>query len=251
VVAGPSPYEVRLLTYYVLALALMTGEADRMHSLDPDRMGAIYNRYGIGRNPFNDPAYSRDPAVHRYWQHRAPDLLGGAFRRAVVEYYDAEREAAGRRSFAFFAEKLMPNEFLIDGVQTVFSNACPILLVRDPRDALCSYRGFWNGEPAECERLITNHLLLLQQMREQPNMLIVRYEDLVTDEPRALTRIWQHLGVPAVDPGAGVDPPSGHQSSTSVTDSVGRWRMELNDEEKARLNEVWKEQLRILDYPAD
>lgn len=251
IVSGPPPYEVKLLTYYTLALALMSGEADRALSLDPDRMGAHHNRYYIGRNPFNSSAYSKSPVLRNYWEHRLPGLLGASFRRAIVEHYDAEREAAGRGSFAVFAEKMEPNEFLCEGVRAMFPTARAILLVRDPRDTMCSYRKFWQGEPAECERLISNHLTLMLQMREKADLLLVRYEDLITDERRTLTRIWQYLGTPGIEIDRAAAPPVGHLTSTSIADSIGRWRKDLDESDKVRLSNVWENALATLGYPAD
>jgi len=248
IVAGQRPYEVKLLTYYVLALALMTAEADRSRSLDPDKMGAVLNRFLIGRNPFN--VFTRNPEVRRYWDSRAPAILGSAFRQAIVEYYETEREVAKRRSFAIFAEKIMPDDFFYEGVRAIFPQACPLLLVRDPRDTLCSYRDFWSKDIAEAERLIGGHLVLHMRLRSLPDVLTVRYEDLVTDEARTLGRIWDHVGVPPVDL-APAPAPNSHATSKSVADSIGRWRKELNEDHKRRLNELWKEPLATLGYSPD
>jgi Sulfotransferase family len=252
IVAGPKPYEVKLLTYYALSLAMMTGEAHRTLSLDADKMGVVHNRYAIGRNPFNDQAYSRSSAVRKYWEHRAPAVLGPAFRRAVVEYYDAEREAAGRRSFAVFAEKVLPNDFLRDGVRAMFPEARVMLLVRDPRDTLCSYRDFWHEDPAEAERLIDNHLMLLLRLQQQPDVLLTRYEDLIADRTATLARIWQYLGIPAVDlPNVADDSATGHVTSPSVAASIGRWRRDLSEADRTRLNQMWRPALAELRYPPE
>src|SRR5262245_52181292 len=52
-VAGNHPYEIKMLSYFALSIMLHSAEADRVNSLDPDKMGLPENRYLLGRNPFN------------------------------------------------------------------------------------------------------------------------------------------------------------------------------------------------------
>jgi len=126
-------------------------------------------------------------------------------------------------------------------------NTRQIILVRDPRDLLCSRLSFnqkrsqasfdldltddaLSGAPT-----IVNHLrLAARQAAAFPDALVVRYEDLVLHPVATATKLFCGLGVQygydavstAVLRAAG-DRPEGHTTTASPAASVGRWRNEL------------------------
>jgi hypothetical protein len=250
VVADRHPYEIKMLTYYALSLMIHTAEADRLNSLDPDQMGLPHNQYSIGRNPFNTASLSRHAAVQSYWEDQLPTALKATFRNTILDYYDAQRISLGRADFRYFAEKTHTDPELRGGVRFLFPEAREIILIRDPRDLLCSYNKFFRTAPAEATKLISAHLKYLTSGRDTNNSLFVRYEDLVADQTAALWRICEYLELPRSDDmlkdeGTFVS----HGTSDSPAASIGRWRDELG--EAWRTPDEWHEFLTAFEYAAD
>ena len=79
----------------------------------------------------------------------------------------------------------------------MFGDMKEIVLVRDPRDMVCSYRAFWGHQPAQAVSLIRSQFLeLAERLRcADPGSLLVRYEDLILDPDETLGRIWEFLGM--------------------------------------------------------
>jgi hypothetical protein len=229
-VAGPYPYEVKLLIYYGLALGVLTRSADRQQSLDPDKMSTALNRFWIGRNPFNDHIYSSASEVREYWEKRLPAKMSASFREIILGYYNAERRGSGGGAYRIFAEKMHPNADMRAATRFMFPDTFEILLVRDPRDTLCSYKEFWGTDVQQAIQLVEHHMSQMSDIRRSGVALVVRYEDLLKTEAATMAAVWDLLGLPGCEL-----PPSvvnaAHQTSGSATSSIGRWRQELTPEE--------------------
>jgi hypothetical protein len=236
-VAGSHPYEVKLLTYYTLALRTLTLEANWNCSMNPDALASETSRYMIGFNPFHDPQFGVHPLLERYWDMTGHAILSPAFRDAVCAYYDTIRIVTNKLRIRYFAEKTHPGPLIRDGAIAMFGFIKEIVLVRDPRDMVCSYRAFWGRNPTEAVPLIRSQFLELAERlhASDSGSLLVRYEDLVLDPGRTLGRIWEFLEIePAVpdrhDAEAAVF--QTHGTSVSPRESIGRWQKELTNDEK-------------------
>jgi hypothetical protein len=156
--------------------------------------------------------------------------MAAGFRDMIVAYYEAERRAAGKVHYQIFAEKMHPNPDMRAATRFMFPDAAEILLVRDPRDTLCSYKDFWGTDLQEGIGLVEHHLREMAQINRSALALVVRYEDLVGTETATMDAIWNLLGIrPCELPPATVD--AKHQSSGSTADSIGRWKRDLGPEE--------------------
>jgi len=235
-VAGRHPFEVKQLTYHVLALRTMTLAANWNKSMNPEALVSPASHYSIGFNPFHDPDFGDHPLLDEYWQTTAPVLLTAAFRDATLAYYDAVRVMTGKLRIRYFAEKTHPNQEIRDGVAAVFGGVKEIVLVRDPRDLMCSYRAFWKRDLGEAVSLIGSQLSeLAQRVRHpDPDTLLMRYEDLIMEPTETLGKVWEFL---QLERGANVQQ-SGesavfrqHGTSGSPEKSVGRWKHELTSQE--------------------
>jgi len=236
VVGGPHPHEVKLLIYYSLALMLHISEADRVKSLDPNLMTVSANRYSIGRNPFNDQRFSQHPAISTYWQYRLPTILKETFCTAIIEYYNAQNVGLGRPSFRYFAEKMHPQHELRSATKFLFPGTRELLLVRDPRDTLCSYNKFWGASLPDGIRLISDHLQRISEIKSEEKSLVVRYEDLVLQEEQTIQTICRYLGLPPTIPFSQRESDKAfrtHGTSKSAFNSIGRWKSDLDEETKA------------------
>jgi hypothetical protein len=250
VVGGPHPFEVKLLIYYSLALILHISDADRARSLDPNTMGISLNRYSIGRNPFNHPTMIPHHALEVYWKRRLPAILRGAFAEAILEYYEAQRVHLGRVNHRYFAEKMHPNPELRGATRYLFPETREILLVRDPRDMLCSYHRFWGASLPDAIRNISDQLRHMLQIKSEQTAHIVRYEDLVLNEEAAVGAVCTFLQLPNVllprEEGADSVFRS-HATSESAASSIGRWKTELDAQTRSAIAQ-WQGFLKEFGY---
>jgi hypothetical protein len=224
-----------------------TSDADRVNSLDPDKMGLPHNQFAIGRNPYNAAAFAGHRALRAYWVDRLPRLLKDAFRETILAYYDAQRISLGRSDFQVFAEKTHTDPELRGGIHFLFPEAKEILLIRDPRDLLCSYSNFFQTPQATAIDLISGHLHCIMESRSREDILFVKYEDLVIDLPATLQRVCEYLELSRSD---GMLKDEGvfgmHGTSKTPHSSIGRWREELGSDWTIPLN--WKPFLSVFDY---
>jgi len=192
----------------------------------------------VGRSHLDCRAAGDHPLFDRYWEVTGPRLLTSAFRDMVLAYYDTVRAMTGKVHIRYFAEKMHPDLLIRDGAITMFGAVKEIVLVRDPRDLVCSYRAFWGRQTAEAVSLIHSQLLELAERvcPAGPDTLLVRYEDLVLDPTETLGRICSFLGLehgPAERRDDEAATFRKHGTSGSPQESIGRWRQELTAEEIA------------------
>jgi hypothetical protein len=74
-----------------------------------------------------------------------------------------------------------------------------ICTYRDPRDCVASDMAFMSYPLEVCLKRFGGTLEPLRLYQTTPNILLVKYEDMMVDRPRQLRRIANHLGVPAND----------------------------------------------------
>jgi hypothetical protein len=149
----------------------------------------------------------------------------------------------------WYAEKLVgPIDLLIAAGIPIKVIDC----VRDPRDVFCSIRAFTRGGPGFgrregqsddefLEQMITAHRDQLDTMARHPSTvdrLTVRYEDLAPnlEEYAVILETWLGVKVSAETVIAGRAQYRHHMSTTTVVESVGRWRREMTT---AQSNQVW------------
>src|SRR5262249_12375908 len=124
---------------------------------------------------------------------------------------------------------------------------------RDPRDVHCSRRDFWsNTAEQSIQNLRTVQATILQiQDRGPPNLLVVRYEDLVESPQETIARISEYLGLERViplDTSGEAEMFAVHGTSRDPRSSVGRWRQELSDEERSSLTATFRPFLDAFGY---
>ncbi|MFK7919960.1 MAG: sulfotransferase [Ilumatobacter sp.] len=179
-------------------------------------------------------------------QRQGFDRVRTATAEMVEDAYDAVRPGA-----AFFAEKFRIESPRANLTQQTTLATWPrsrqIVLVRDPRDLLCSRLSF-NQKRSEASfdldltddavtgvPTIVDHLrIAARQVQAFPEAILVRYEDLVLQPVATATRIFRELELDhgyATVVGAvenAVMARSEHHSTTdSPSASIGRWRTEL------------------------
>lgn len=253
VVAGRHPYEIRQLSYYALALRTLTSDADRSRSTDPETMGEKRRVFSIGFNPYQDPALVPHPLVDAYWNTTAPLALMNAFKNIILQYYDVIRMIAGKPMMQVFAEKTQPDTITRQATAMMFGRANEILLVRDPRDLVCSYRAFWKKDVASSIPMIVSQLEEISSLSAQnrKDILVVKYEDLAAHPNDTMHRVQDFLCLERHDVTEQPEDVSifeRHGTSRSPADSIGRWRTDLSANDQTRCNNAFERFLHAFGY---
>lgn len=243
-VAREHPFEMKLLSYHSLALRTLVSDSDRKNSTDPDTMGGNRNKYFIGFNPFNTPNSRREAGMSAYWNGTLPNTLRDTFRSLTDEFYKAYGISTGKPAAKYFAEKVGTLDVAVQGTRFMYGALKEIVLLRDPRDVVCSARAFWKlGFPQAVEN-ISNQMTYMTRPRkdghEAPYM--VKYEDLVLKPSETLGAIFGYLGLdasksPDVSEDAAIV--AHHVTSGSPSKSIGRWRRDLTAEELQICNKTF------------
>jgi hypothetical protein len=253
VVAGSHPYEVKQLTYYAGALRTLSLEANWACSMNPDALLSEASRYVTGFNPFHDPQFGTDPLLEQYWEVTGFEILTSAFRELIVTYYEAIRTMTHKASVRYFAEKTHPNPLVRDAVIAMFGGVKEILLVRDPRDLVCSYRAFWGATPSDAISLICSQCddISNRVAAATADTLSIKYEDLVVQPDETLDRMSAFLGLSqkpvATDVAEGAIFGT-HGTSRTPAESIGRWRQDLTSEQIKLCEAAFAELLPKLGY---
>jgi hypothetical protein len=240
------PYEQKLLSYYATVFRTLTATADRAQSSNPDNLRS--NRFFVGFNPFNIPPYSdvvRDPSVMEvFYEDSVPRHLAAAFCNIVRDHYELVRADQGKTDARFFVEK---NDIDFDSrraPRVFFETVREIIMVRDPRDVVCSSKAFWKHDEKQSLISLGNTMADLRTVRgeRRSDVLFIKYEEFVVDEPFVLAKIASFLGLvapftPARDGDATLF--RSHGTSQTPVASIGRWKTELSEETIAACNDVF------------
>jgi hypothetical protein len=151
----------------------------------------------------------------------------------------------------FFAEKAQPEAVIRQAAMMMFGAVREIVLIRDPRDLVCSYNAFWQTEMSEARETVLSQLRPIMALWEQrlPSTFFVKYEDLATDPRQVMSGVFSFLGL---DPA----PPAvedqhifkRHGTSPNRQASIGRWRLGLQAPEVAACTRDFSTVLSTFDY---
>jgi hypothetical protein len=236
-VAREHPYELKLLSYYAKALSVLTAEADRQNSTDPDTMLTKASQYSLGFNPYNETFDRDDPEMRLFWEATAPRELRTCFARIVDAHYRVVAQQTAKPHAAIFVEKIGTSEMVRQAVSFMFGKVSEILLVRDPRDIICSSKFFWKHEFADSVRSLRNQLIVASHHRTDPHLsqYVLKYEDLLSQPQAAMAGVFAFLGVDSTS--FRVDAQTEqrifelHGTTASPEETIGRWRRELSQDQ--------------------
>jgi hypothetical protein len=249
------PYELRLLSYYTAAFQVLTAPADLDRSTHPDRLEG--DGFHIGFNPFHSPQYApafRDRApLTDYFENYAPGRTLGFVRDMVGEYYARLARDKGKAGVRFFAEKgnnlHAPTR---DFTRLVFGRVRELVIVRDPRDVLCSHMAYFSSSPEKAFAQLSHaaRQLLAIRAEARPDIHIFKYEDMVRGDRACFDGLSAFLGT-EIAPEAGSRPQEvfrKHGTSVSPEASVARWRTNLPEALRARCAADWHSFLSVFGY---
>ena len=242
VVARAHPHELKLLSYYGLALNTLIAEADRKRSSAPETMLAVKNRFFVGFNPFNDAVDARDTVTAPFWTGAAPDILRDCFATLTQKYYQLVAVKNSKPAAQLFAEKIGTSDLVRQAAHYMFGSLSEILLVRDPRDVICSSKSFWKRSFEDSVKSLRGQYAVMMRVRAEPGLrqLVLRYEDLLTQPKATMANVYRFLHASPVDTETETEQERAifqtHGTSASPAATVGRWRRELTADEVAVAN---------------
>lgn len=251
------PYEMKLLSYYSKAFDVLTSPGNRERSVDPDH---IYDDpFHLGLNPFHHHYFNRafpSPGMlHEFFRETSAPIIANSFKEIVTRFYRQLAATQGKDQAIYFAEKCSVFDPVRNFVRSIYKETKEIVLVRDPRDTYCSSRAFWSERGEDALRLLRSvrqeTMAIVQE--KPPNVVFVRYEDLIQRAGDESLRISELLGLAdpiAVNAQAEAAIFDSHATSRDQSASVGRWRSELTAEERAVFSKEFRDFLVRFNYDA-
>jgi hypothetical protein len=247
-VAEAHPYEVRLLSYWSTVVATVTGPADYERSMHPDRLEG--DGFKVGANPFSHMNYAAvfqaSTLATEYFGTFVPQQLHDVTRTVISEYYLRVMDDRRKAEAIFFAEK---NNNLDRRTRAfarrLFPDLREIVLVRDPRDLLCSQIAYFGRTPDQIMGQLTyaTDQLMRIKREEGDQTLIVKYEDLILDREAVNDRVADYLGTKREHATSQADERASfgsHGTSESPAASIGRWKSELSEEQQSWCASNWE-----------
>ena len=237
VVADIYPYELELMTYYVAALGVLLAPRFTGTEDDPDLIDGARETGLIGRNPWNRPSLHLavgGPELERLFDESIPMRLSGLYRNIILDCYGIIARKAEKRQARYMAEKCGLSDDARHGIRALLGDVREIVLIRDPRDFLCSAKSYWKFDTEQAlivlEDSIKSYLEIAS--RDAADTLFVRYEDLVLKVVETMARIGEFLGLQGLGLRSSADDLfQRHATSATPAASIGRWRQDLNAHE--------------------
>ena len=240
----PFEHEPRVVTYWIEVLRALARPDSFMRQVAP--AGSLNDGWWLGgRDP--RPRALGDPDIQTWLAGEAVEDLAAFAQGRIELLYGRLAARDGQDGAAYFAEKLR-NDIVSDLAWELYPDAREVVLVRDPRDVLCSVlaanakRGdrpppadvrSWIG--AEFAGRITTVAESWERRRARAHL--VRYEDLMLDPVPTLTGALDYLGLDAGEQTvrqmlAGAEQPltgmSEHRTTPDPQASIGRFARDLD-----------------------
>lgn len=266
----PFAYEPRVLTYWAKVVLALGDPRSYLQTL---AARLTTERWWLGDDAL--PSLPRpDAAVAAVLGQSGIEAQAEFARTQIRAVYGAIAAVENRCGADIFTEKVAPERSVLEMADWLYPGHKRLYLVRDPRDMALSILSYnaRNGLPGfGSERVGSRDAFLDEVAQSIANMLelfrsdpavpmLVRYEDLITDPHREMSRIFGGVGVDASpttvaevvsaasQPLPGMDQ---HRTSASMPASVGRWREELGGDQRALWTEKFADVLRDCGYTLD
>lgn len=264
-------YEFRLASYLWRAAQILTTPANPYVSLHPDGFETSMP-HAIGYNPFWFYEFLNKlsgPNTRRWLENSFVATTLGNMVRSFDDYCDALATDLCADKAHFIAEKVLDSS-LNAFVSNVFEKSYQIYLVRDFRDVVASAIAFNSkrgtrsfGLGAARDQIHWLHALAAGANQiaascevSTGKALVIHYEDLVLETRGELRRIFEYLGADCsfatidgiIEAQRGDRSLRGHETSSSPMRSIGRWRNDLRDEEKAIVENLFAPALKTFGY---
>jgi hypothetical protein len=251
-------YEVWPARYWAHMLAVLSAPADHQGSATP--FGFDHDLWHVGQNPFATAGPS-DGALGAWLGRAHVDRLASFCLGNVEEWYAIAAREQGKEAVYFAEKNLLRTPVQGLAVSDLYPEAREVFLVRDFRDVACSMLSFlgdkWRADGYDTDRALRELVAPLVQhlvsgwRARGAGAHLVRYEDLALAPRETLAGVFGFLGIEssegaveeALQSGADERSFTGHGTSPTVAQSVGRWGREGDESFRDTLNEVLRESL--------
>jgi acyl carrier protein len=258
VVGDRVPYEIKQIGYYSAAFRALAADADWERSTRPDRMLAPETQHIVGGNPYSMSGLfglgGPEGTLREFYESTVPSGYATLFRRFIGEFYATLATAQRKPSARYFCEKSDIDEAAAQGARLFFDAVKDIVIVRDPRDLLCSAIAFWKLQPRMAMIMLATTIPRLARIARHagPDTIVIRYEDLVRDPMTTRQSLSEFLDLDLrVSQIAGDDPnPDSHRTSRDPAASIGRWRNDLTPDQVEACEAAFGPYMREFDYEA-
>lgn len=262
----PFGVEPRLASYWLEAASALAEPASYMRCLRP-RMQ--YDNWWLGDWPEASKGVIRDEVIGRFLGQESVERFADLARERVEAFYRVVAEQQGKEP-EFFVEKGPLGRLRLEAMADLYPGMRQVIIFRDPRDTVCSILSYREKRPDAqlvSEGDVDDNFMedvargfrgmLSHASKLADRAATVRYEDLIQSPVTALEPVLESLGVdssPAVIEAmihqAEADFPrmKRHLTSDSVEASIGRWHRDMDDDFKARANEIFGDVLVKLGY---
>ena len=262
--------ETHVVSYWTAVLRALARPASYERQLQADTLDGSWWT-GV---PSPSPAFPAEEPGLRALAREGVEALAAFCRSQIGMTAASLAAAAGRPEARYFVEKAQADQ--LRSVAEVAAELDPrtreIVLVRDFRDVACSmlaysrkkgFRGFGPKAGASMEetiRWLSFHGaggLVDYAQRRGARAHLLRYEDLVERPAETLTKVLTHIGadarpqtVTAMLEGLAAERErrDSHATTSSAERSVGRWRDELDADQQALAEHLFRPQLDALGY---
>lgn len=248
VAADSHDYGVRLLNYYGRALEVLVMPGGRAPAC-PDGDGGAYV---LTPNPFHGPGcehlLGQPRLLYDFFQHRSVTPIAAGFKAVVTQFYETLAMHQGKPLAGYFAEQAELSDIARNFARLAFREVREIVLLQDPRDAYCGYRGLWFTTPAVAMatlRRVRDRTIALRRENRQ-DTLFLRCEDLRSRPETALAEIARFLALERV---LAADP----QALRAATDeglvpAAEQWQIELGHHEIVLLEREFADYMDMFGY---
>lgn len=264
------PHEVRRLTHWMHAVRALT---DQIDPVAVDRAGGPFTDRGtVGADPSFNPFRIREPELRDWLADDEATIVADAALRSIDGFYGTLARAQDRGG-ARYAEKVW---FPQRGpeITAIARHLAPrtreVLLLRDPRDLLCSRLAFnrqraTSGFGVDADASVADAAGAMRDaVQHQAEYfasgtadVVLRYEALSADPHGAVRELCSGLGLhhddtlvdAMVEHAATVDDLAAtHRTTDDAPSSVGRWRRDLDAAEQALVATTFGDALATLGY---
>jgi hypothetical protein len=262
----PFHQEPRVITYWIEVLRTLARPDSFMRQVAP--AGDLNGDWWLGRRDPR-PRSLGDADVQSWLAGPAVEQLASFAQSRIESLYEQLATRAGRAGIAYFAEK-MRNDAASDLAWELYPGAREVVLVRDPRDVLCSVlsanakRGD-RPPPADPLRWIgagfAGRIATVAESweRRRDRAHLVRYEDLMLDPAPTLTGVLEYLGLDAgpapveeMRAGAAGSLPgmAEHRTTPDARASIGRFARDLDPALLEECERRLADEIALFGYPA-
>ena len=261
----PFEQEPRAVTYWIDVLRTLARPDSFMRQVAPQ--GNLNGDWWVG---------GRDPRARTLGDDEIQGWLAGEAVEELARFAQARIESlyarvaarAGGRPVTYFAEKLR-NDIVSDLAWELYPAAREVVLVRDPRDVLCSVlaanvkRGS-QPPPADPARWIEEEFqgriaaVADSWERRRGQAHLVRYEDLMLDPVPTLTGLLDYAGLDAGEDIVGemvaaarrpVERMSEHRTTPDPEASIGRFARDLDPALVEQCERLLGDAIALFGYP--